>query len=68
MANDGHTVTCVERVDDLATNLILDLINSLRILGLLVQIAAEEFNDGFVINLAETGERGIPSTGTGGST
>jgi hypothetical protein len=60
-------MTWAERVGDLATNVVLVLINFLRIFTLIVRIAAEKI-DGFVINLAERSEGGIRSTGTGAST
>jgi hypothetical protein len=60
-------MTWAERVGDLATNLVLVLINFFRIFTLIIRIAAEKIDE-FVINLAERSEGGIRSTGTGGST
>ncbi|MFQ5523802.1 MAG: hypothetical protein ACE5F5_09530 [Acidimicrobiia bacterium] len=56
-------MTWAERFGDLATNVALVLINALRIITLLVSIAADKV-DGFVTSLAERSEGGIsPASG-----
>lgn len=59
-------MTWAERVGDLATNVVLVIINSLRIFTLLLRIAAE-WIDRFVTSLAERSEGGINRTGPTGS-
>ena len=59
-------MTWAERVGDLATNVVLVIINFLRIFTLLLRIAAE-WIDRFVTNLAERSESGISRTGSTGS-
>jgi hypothetical protein len=57
-------VTWAERFGDLATNVALVLINALRIVTLLVSIAADKLDD-FITALAERSEGGIsPASGT----
>ncbi len=58
-------MTWAERFGDLATNVALVVINAVRIVTLLLRIAAEKV-DGFVTALAERGEEGISRTSTSG--
>jgi len=59
-------MTWAERVGDLATNIVLVIINFLRIFTLLLRIAAE-WIDRFVTSLAERSEGGISRTGSSGN-
>jgi hypothetical protein len=59
-------MTWAERVGDLAANVVLVIINFLRIFTLLLRIAAE-WIDRFVTNLAERSEGGISRAGSTGN-